>query len=424
MSCNRDGVQCQPAGNALGTGDTELIQMTGRRWNGNCKICGGFLRADGGCTRCERRIADGPPVYAVVGLYGGVVEDVKLVADDDQAEELRRSIMKKYGVDPNLPGESEHQVCCVELRGVSPGQKNVELVVDSRGGVVNGVYLSTDPEAPRPEDGEEGDIVEFVVGAPPPTVEYVLNKAIEADERRPFVIVPGESDYIPCQTPKEAIRLASQRGEGAVYVYDPDHHPANDPRTPVAIFVGGQLGMVKEDWQEVVADVRKRPGADPDLPGLSKHSQGTKPTHTGEAASEMAPILPYAKAVDRLLVIRQELGPDYWEQGYTEDDVDIGCERLTTLATQFGLKGEVGVVWAHNDEYGFGGDSDLFYLEEREGKVYGYSLPMPFWVDSEPEAFISALQRIADGQATPDAVWDSDDLYQEDYNWAERGGVR
>ena len=55
MSCNRDANRCRQAGGAVGV-PAQVAQASwaqGRAGPGHCPRCGAFLRADGGCSRCE-----------------------------------------------------------------------------------------------------------------------------------------------------------------------------------------------------------------------------------------------------------------------------------------------------------------------------------------------------------------------------------
>lgn len=80
------------------------------------------------------------------------------------------------------------------------------------------------------------------------TIVASVEQAEKDDVRKPFVIGYDKQGYTPCETPESAIRMAKQTG-GAVYIYDEDHHPANSPRSPVAIFdEGGRLMMTRQDW--------------------------------------------------------------------------------------------------------------------------------------------------------------------------------
>ncbi len=100
----------------------------------------------------------------------------------------------------------------------------------------------------RPPDGELDETASATIAT--------LNKAIKADERQPFVIIPGRSDYIRCQTPEQAIRTARD-GNGVAYVYEQDHHPANDPRSPIAAFIDGTLRMCQQEWRTTIDKVNQ-----------------------------------------------------------------------------------------------------------------------------------------------------------------------
>ena len=80
-------------------------------------------------------------------------------------------------------------------------------------------------------------------------IEAALESAKKRDERKPFVIpMDSSGQYTPVNTPQDAIVKARQTG-GAAYVYDTNHHPANSPRSPIAVFdKQGRLMMHRQDW--------------------------------------------------------------------------------------------------------------------------------------------------------------------------------
>lgn len=375
MSCNRDGRQCQRAGDAVGGGDTELVQMTGRRSGGNCPTCGQFLPADVGTHTC-----------------------------------------------PTVSTES-------------------------------------------------------------PTIEAALNQAIANDERRPFIVVDGMDKYFPLTGgPSHEIQVAELRritrdgGVAALYHYDKNSHPANDPRRPVAIFNDGRPAMVTAEVRSAVDQVDWRtnseaihaimdgldkleeiPTAGGPMPevfdrlgwGSSLDMQQalsvTRDTVTeridegvGFTYKDAQPLWGAhlteldrrieAQAGPALEKIRNELGQDFWEEGYTEDEVNDGCFKLNEVARNvFGLPGEVAVMWNHNDPWsGFGGDSELVYIKEvpgdidrpeLPGTVETWSLSSPFLADSDPNDFINDLRRIARREAAPDAVYPAEEVFYDNYNW-------
>jgi hypothetical protein len=373
MSCNRDGVQCQPAAHAVGGGDTELVQMSGRRSGGNCPQCGQFMPAGGGHT-CPTPMS---PDYSSIAV--------------------------------------------------------------------------------------------------------ALNKAIAADERRNFIIVDGVENYFPMGQNLEVgvaqvEALTQNGGTAALYVYEKNPHRANDPRRPVAIFHDGQPAMVTEtartavdtvDWRKTgwtIHDIMDRLDQQSEIPTagapadvfarLGRGAQSEELQHTlndvretvaaradagvGFTAKDAIPLIAsYRVALDRrieaqagpaMAAVYEELGQGYWEGGYTEDEVSDGCEKLNKIASDvFGLPGEIGVMWNENDQFsGFSGDSELVYLHQRPADpdnpdggtmVEAYSLPSPFYADSDPADFIADLRRIARREARPDTVYPGDEVTSDNYNW-------
>lgn len=87
------------------------------------------------------------------------------------------------------------------------------------------------------------------------TIVASVEQAEKDDVRQSFVINYDKQGYIPCENPEAAIRMAKETG-GAAYIYDEAHHPANSPRSPVAIFdEGGRLMMTRQDWGGRVQEV-------------------------------------------------------------------------------------------------------------------------------------------------------------------------
>jgi hypothetical protein len=125
-----------------------------------------------------------------------------------------------------------------------------------------------------------------------------------------------------------------------------------------------------------------------------------EPDDDEEGRPDGSPVDGSAEAESILAGACRELGAGYWEDGYTEAEVDAGCEYLTRVAGAMGLPGDVCVVWDHRDMYGFGGDSGLYYVAP-DGR--GCELEtMPFLNADEGEAqaadFLDELAAVAGGR--------------------------
>lgn len=484
MSCNRAGVQCQPAATLVGAGDTELIQMTGRRCGGNCKVCGGWLRKeDGGCTRCEnQQHGNRPEAHVVVGLFNGSPDQVHIFYGHDAAARAYADIYHAYLTTPTGSG-GDHTVAVVPLKKLpAPNQDGrIPLRIDYRDLGNIRVKAATEKEqtGPRPVEGT----MIFEADQPRPTIESVLNRAIAADERSPFVIVEGREDYIRCRSPEEAVRYAKLY-DGAAYIYDPNHHPANDPRTPIAVYAEGRLGMSRSGWaQQVRAIEREENLAEScdrvlamaeeyeemgrDLPpdGLDdlkdavsrfrdkkiddekvaavveagrvllkdarEYAQMGRDIPTWGAGNPIEPLRqamaeysrsrPTERVVGLLVRLRQDMDEDGRDAGFYDWEVDTHCRDLTRVSQEaFGLKGEIYMVWKNADGRGFRGEARLYYVEKEGDVTKGYPLPTPFRRDSQPAEFVEALKGISGGKARP-RIW-SKPLYQQGYNLAETKG--
>ncbi len=140
-----------------------------------------------------------------------------------------------------------------------------------------------------------------------------------------------------------------------------------------------------------------------------------------------------------ILDAMEELGPEFWKDGYTPEMVTPGCASLQKVTEIVGLSGLVGVVWAFLDRWGFGGDSELCYLQwvveggVRDGParqfVGVWSLPMPYreyrhngralHARGRAQGFVDALVRIRRGRVAPDRhldVWP----HEECHNFTQR----
>lgn len=374
MSCNRAGRLCQPAGDAVGGGDTELVQMTGRRSAGNCPQCGQFMW-------------------------------------------------------PQTP--------------------------------------HTCPTVMTPDYS---------------SIAVALNKAITANERRNFIIVDGVDEYFPMVNRDltagvtEVQRLSQTGGTAAaLYVSDKEHHPANDPRRPVAIYHNGQPAMVTEtareavdqaDWRDTSAAVQAimdRLGQQQEIPTAGQPAEVFGQLGVGRQSEELRYAISefkervdaladeglglthkdfeplravYEAELDRRIEAQAgsamtaaytDLGRGYWEQGHTETEVNDGCEKLTDVARNvFGLPGEIGVMWNDNGDFGFSGDSELVYIRqlpkdpdrpELGEQVETYSLPSPFLEEADLAEFTGGLRRIARREAPPDAVYPGEEVTCDGHNW-------
>jgi hypothetical protein len=83
-----------------------------------------------------------------------------------------------------------------------------------------------------------------------------------------------------------------------------------------------------------------------------------------------------------------------WEGGYSSDDVNEVCHRLTQWAQrELGLPGEFLILWSELDGTRFSGDNELIYLADDRA----FLVPNPF-IEGESEEFIATLQRIVHGR--------------------------
>jgi len=135
----------------------------------------------------------------------------------------------------------------------------------------------------------------------------------------------------------------------------------------------------------------------------------------------------------------EEFGSSCWEGGYIPEGVTLGCAPLQAAAQVVGLPGAIGVLWNFCDRWGFGGDSDLCYLQwmmegsARDGpvrRVVGvWSLPKPYreyrrdgrmlHAKGKARDFVDALVHIRRGRVAPDRYLDAWP-HQQDHNLAEK----
>lgn len=85
-----------------------------------------------------------------------------------------------------------------------------------------------------------------------------------------------------------------------------------------------------------------------------------------------------------------------WEHGYSSDDANEVCHRLSEwVQTALSLPGECLVLWSKQDGIRFTGDSELVYAMSGTA----YLLPNPF-LEGDPEGFIVAMQKIVEGHVS------------------------
>jgi hypothetical protein len=113
----------------------------------------------------------------------------------------------------------------------------------------------------------------------------------------------------------------------------------------------------------------------------------------------------------------QELGAEYWKKDevFDPDAMDAGCRHLSRAAQAMGLPGDLCVVWEVFDKFGFGGDSNLYYVAPNgRGCVI---IAVPFQGDAQPAEFLDELAAIAEGRGP--AKWKKlGRRYREEYNIA------
>jgi len=129
--------------------------------------------------------------------------------------------------------------------------------------------------------------------------------------------------------------------------------------------------------------------------------------------------------LEDLQLVVDELGHDYWEDGYTEESVNEGCELLTGIVNKQDLPGQVVVVWDFCDMWGFGGDSSLYYVQsvKRNGGL-GYDfweLDIPFRkeADLRHRHFVDGIMAVKVG-VPPDFKRAASKISEEGYNVTDR----
>lgn len=350
MSCNSDGRHSQPAADLVGGGDTELVQMTGRRGGGNCSTCGQFLPATGD-HRC-------PPRLAAMNTTVETAFQAAVQADE------RRPFIVVEGLESYFPLEDDClETGLVELRRISQNGGAATL--------------------------------------------YRYDETVQDDLRRPAAIyLDGKPEFISDQAQPAAERLEwAGLGQTVHALMDCLHIQSEIPTAgePARLFERLDVRVEDEQLQRTLAVTRETVAARAD-------------TESGFTAQDAAPLwAAYTAELERriereagpaMAAIDRETGRDYYD-------------RLNRLAQDiFGLPGEIGLMW---DETGFGGNSELVYLHqladpdnpEMEQRIARYSLPDP----ADPETFIAGLGRIARREAGPETVVEAGTLTAEGHHW-------
>lgn len=135
------------------------------------------------------------------------------------------------------------------------------------------------------------------------------------------------------------------------------------------------------------------------------------------------------KALAVLQAAEAELGPDYTDDGLTEDMARDIVEPVREAAKLLGMPDDVDILytWAFNDMWGYGGDSDLLAMRPKQsphGRHKLWSIAIPFREGVSPEDVVTDLLEIIDGKKpdyTSRAKYlpDGGDDYNAAWKWSE-----
>lgn len=78
-----------------------------------------------------------------------------------------------------------------------------------------------------------------------------------------------------------------------------------------------------------------------------------------------------------LTILTNETNID-WSEGYTEHNINRDLGELNRQLGQANLDGHLYVLWDLIDEFGFGGNSSLYYIRNDENGEWAYEVTMPF----------------------------------------------
>ncbi len=82
-----------------------------------------------------------------------------------------------------------------------------------------------------------------------------------------------------------------------------------------------------------------------------------------------------------------------WAGGYSPDDVNVVCEKMTEWAhEELRIKGEFLVLWGESDGIQFRGDRELGYVDGERA----YLLPNPY-IEGDSVGFITSMAKIVTG---------------------------